>query len=314
MLKKVLPCTCLLASTFFYTGEVAAKALQPDNVTQQQAGGWSTFVRGGGVFQSEADLDNGGSYGADRYNIEVGHGYRWSARTGVSLSFSYSLDDYSFSGDEPGSFAAMSPWDAVHTYSVSIPMRMGVTDTWTAFVIPSIRSTGEASADFDDTLTGGAIAGFSYRFGDSLTIGPGVGVLSQLEESVSVFPFLVIDWKITDRISLETGRGLAATQGPGLTLTYRADEYWSFGVGGRYEKLRFRLDKDGDIAGGIGEETSVPLFLSGSYSFSRKARVSLVGGVEVGGELTVEDADGHTISEESSDPSLFGGITFNMRF
>lgn len=313
MLRKTVPCALVFVTTLFHGPNVSAQGAETGTGEQQQAGGWATFVRGGGIYQSEAALDNGGGYDAARYNIEIGRGYRWNPRTEVSLTLSYSYDDYSFSGGEPGSIAARSPWDGVHTYSVSAPMRTEVKDEWSAFVIPSLRSTGESSADFDDTVTGGAITGLSYRFGDRLTIGPGVGVLSQLEDSVSVFPFLVINWKITDRFSLETGQGLAATQGPGLTLTYRASQKWSFGMGGRYEKLRFRLDNDGDIAGGVGEETSVPLFFSGSYTISPKARLSLVGGMEVGGELTVEDADGNTLIEESSDPSLFGGITFNMR-
>lgn len=299
--------TSLFLCTFLFSFQVSAARQQSGDTPRQMEGGWTTFIRGGDIYQGNADLDDGGSYTANRFNIQAGHGYSWSRRTAVLLALSYSNDSYSFSGNKPGSLAAMDPWESVNSYSVSSPMRMGVSENWSAFAIPSMRSTGESGADFNETITGGVITGFSYRFSDRLTIGPGVGVMSQLEDSASVFPFLVIDWKITDRISLETGRGLAATQGPGLTLTYRMDQSWSFGMGGRYEKLRFRLDGNGENGGGIGEETSVPLFLSGSYNFSRKVRISFVCGVEVGAELILEDSDGNTIKEESVDPSLFGG-------
>jgi hypothetical protein len=81
-----------------------------------------------------------------------------------------------------------------------------MTDELSAFIMPSLRSTGESGASFDETLTGGVLAGVAYRFGDRLTLGPGLAVFSQLEDNASVFPFLIIKWKITKRLSLETGR------------------------------------------------------------------------------------------------------------
>ncbi len=146
-----------------------------------------------------------------------------------------------------------------------------------------------------------------------MTIGPGIGAFTQLEESATVFPVLIINWKITDKFSLDTGGGLAATLGPGLTLSYRATPKLRIAVGGRYEKIRFRLDKDGSDPDGIGEDSSFPIFASCTYNINRKATVSLVGGVETGGELKLENSKGHTILEESYDPGIFSGITFRMR-
>lgn len=276
--------------------------------------GWSTSVRGGAIYQFDTDLDDGGSYSSGRYNIEAGRNYSWDYRTSASLALSYSYDDYNFSGSNTDGLAGQSPWNDIHSFSISTPLRKGINDNWSAFLIPSLRSTGEAGADFDQTITGGAFAGAAYKFGKKLTIGPGIGVVSQLEESASIFPVLIIKWNITDKLSLDTGRGLAATLGPGLTLSYKADQKWKFGVGGRYEKLRFRLDKNGDTPGGIGEDTSFPLFGSCTYNMNRKTTLSVVTGVELGGELKVENSKGHTITEESSDPGFFGGLTFNMRF
>lgn len=274
--------------------------------------GWSSFSRGGAVHQFDSDLEQGGSFGATRFNIEAGQGYAWNRRNSVSLSISYSYDGYSFGSGEQG-MAASNPWDDVHSMSVALPVRWGVDDNWSTMVIPSIRSSGESGSDFEETLTGGMLAGFSYRFSDRLTIGPGIGVISQLEESATVFPVLIIDWRITDRLSLETGRGLAATVGPGLTLKYAASERWSMLVGGRYEKLRFRLDDSGGNAGGVGEDTSFPLFASITYSFSHLTSLSLVGGAELGGELKQEDNKGRSVAEESYDSAGFLGFTFSVR-
>lgn len=283
----------------------------PSGVAQSP---WSTVVRGGAVYQFDTDLDEGGSYTSGRYNIEIGQNYGWSRRDTATLAVSYTLDNYDFSGGNVGSIVSSSPWENIHTFSISAPLRKGIGENWTAFLIPSIRTTGESGADFNETITGGGFTGVSYKFNDRLTIGPGIGAFSQLEESATIFPVLIINWKITEKLSLDTGRGLAATLGPGLTLSYKASQKLRLGVGARYEKLRFRLDKDGAVESGIGEDSSFPVFVSGTYSVNRKSSFSFVAGLETGGELKIEDSKGNTIIEESNDPGVFTGITFNMRF
>lgn len=273
--------------------------------------GWSQFVRGGAVYQFDTDLDEGGSYNASRFTIQAGTGYAWDPRTQVSLALGYSYDGYSFS--RGAGIADRDPWENIHSLSLGLPMRKSFGEDWSGFLIPSIRSSGESGATFDDSITGGVLTGFAYKFGDRLTIGPGIGVISQLEESASVFPVLIINWKITDKLSLDTGRGLGATLGPGLTLNYQANRKWNLAIGGRYEKLRFRLDEDGNVPSGVGEDTSFPLFASASYSINPKAQVSLVGGIEFGGELSIEDSDGNRIRKESYDPGGFLGFTFRVR-
>ncbi len=274
--------------------------------------GWASMARGGAVYQFDTDLDEGGSFNSTRFTIQAGSGYSWDPQTNVSFSLGYGYNSYDFSGN--GGVGSLNPWEDIHTISFGIPARYGIDNHWTAFVIPAVRSTGESGATFDDTVTGGVLGGFSYRFSDKLTIGPGIGVISQLEESATVIPILIIDWKITDQWSLDTGRGLGATLGPGLTLNYQPNRMWRFGIGGRYEKLRFRLDKTGAIGGGVGEDSSFPLFVSGTYNVNPKTNVSLVGGLELGGELKLEDKDGRTIEKESYDTGIFLGFTFNTRF
>lgn len=280
----------------------------------QNSGGWSSFTRGGAVYQFDADVEDDARFNVTRFNLEAGTGYRWNRQDSVSLALGYTYNGYSFSeGSDPGVFSD-NPWDDIHSLSLSVPIRYGFGPNWSSFFLPSIRSTGESGASFSDTITGGLLGGFAYRFGDYLTIGPGIGVISQLEESATVIPILIIDWKITDKLSLETGRGQAATLGPGLTLNYRANERWSAAIGGRYEKLRFRLDSSDNNPDGIGEDSSFPLFASVTHRFSPKSSVSLIGGVELGGELRQEDEKGNRVASENYDAAPFLGLTFGVRF
>lgn len=304
----------LIFSSFFLLPSIASSKENPQANPGRSQTGWSTIVRGGAVYQFDSDLDEGGSYSSSRFNIEVGQNYSWSRRDTATVALGYSYDGYDFSDGESGGIAFRAPWEDIHTLSISTPLRKSIGDKWTAFLIPSLRSTGESGADFSKTITGGGFTGVSYRLSDRLTIGPGIGAFTQLEDSATVFPVLIINWRITDKFSIETGGGLAATLGPGLTLSYHATPNLRFAIGGRYEKLRFRLDKNGTVTDGIGEDSSFPIFASCTYNINRKTVVSLVGGVETGGELKLEDSQGHTILEESSGSGIFSGITFRMIF
>ena len=304
-------CIVFFISYIVFSAGNSLAQQQEDRGRSGAPGGWSSFARGGAVYQFDADLDEGGSYDVKRFTFQAGQGYGWDPRTSVSLALGYSYDGYSFS--RGSGIGAAAPWEDVHSFSLGVPMRKGIGDDWSAFLIPSVQSSGESGSSFDETITGGVLTGVAYRFGEHLTIGPGVGVVSQLEDSATIFPVLIIDWKITDTLSLETGRGLGASMGPGLTLNYRADRNWSFSVGGRYEKVRFRLDDRGTVPGGIGEDRSFPLYAGFTYSYSPEIKLSFVGGVEFGAELAVEDSDGNRIMKESSDPGGFLGFTFSFR-
>lgn len=274
--------------------------------------GWSVFTRGGYVHQFDTDIDDGGSFSVNRFFVQGGPGYTTEKGTSISLAVGYGFDGYDFSGET--GFGGRKPWEDIHSLRLSIPLRWKLTRQWTGFVSPTIRSTGEKGADFNNALTGGGFAGFSYRFSDRLSIGPGIGVLTQLEDSTQVIPILVINWKITDTLSLNTGRGIGATLGPGLTLDWQPSRSWSFSIGGRYESLRFRLDEDGTVPDGIGDDRSFPIFAGIGYSFNPMLRLSLVGGVETGGELRLEDEAGRLITKEDHDTAGFVGFAFSARF
>jgi hypothetical protein len=274
--------------------------------------GWSVFTRGGYVHQMDTDIDDGGSFSVNRFFVQGGPAYTTDKGTSISLAVGYGVDGYDFSGDT--GFGGRKPWEDIHSLRFSIPLRWKVSEQWSGFVAPTIRSTGEKGADFNEAITGGGFAGFSYRFSDRLSIGPGVGVLTQLEDSTQVIPILVINWKITDTLSLSTGRGIGATLGPGLTLGWRPSRSWSFSIGGRYESLRFRLDEDGVVPNGIGDDRSFPIFAGVEYSFNPMLRISVLGGVETGGELRLEDENGRLITEESHNSAGFVGIAFGARF
>ena len=274
--------------------------------------GWSLFTRSGYLHQLKADIDDGGSFSVNRFSIQAGPAYTTENFTGIRLAAGYVFNEYDFSGTS--GFGGRMPWDDVHTMGLSVPIRWEMSQKWTGFISPSVRSSGEKGADFSDTLTGGGFAGFSYRFSDRLTIGPGFGVMTRLEESTRFIPLLLFNWKLSNTLSLGTGRGDGEGAGPGLALEWRPSRPWSFSFGGRYKSQRFRLDENGDVPNGIGVDRAVSVLAGVEYHFSPAMRISFSGGVNVNGELGLEDADGRSVTEVDHDPGGFVGFAFSARF
>lgn len=85
-------------------------------------------------------------------------------------------------------------------------------------------------------------------------------------------------------------------------------------LGGRYESLRFRLDNRGPAPDGVGEDRSVPVYLSATDSQGRDLQISAIGGVELNGVLRLEDSEGRRLARDNYETTPFLGATFNLRF
>ena len=303
MVSRHLAAACVTAAI----GASAASAQQgrPD-------GPWRFGVEGGAVHQFDADIDGGGSVSATRWFVQPSVGYGFDRDTSVGLSFGYGQTHYDFS--DGARIGGLWPWDTVRDMRLSLPVRFSPWEDVTAIVIPSVRFNAETGADLSDGRTEGVLAGASWRVSDDFAIGPGFGLFSDLEGGTDAFPILLIDWDITDTLSLSTGRGLAATRGPGLTLTWAATETMSFGVGGRWENVKFRLNDDGAAPGGVGEEEAIPVFATATWRPAPFASVSAIAGVEFGGSLTISDRDGRELASSDYDAAPFLGLSGALRF
>ncbi len=269
---------------------------------------WSPLVRGGSVYYSPADVNGGGSFSVNRYFIEGGLARMWSTNRFISVSGGFGQDDYRFEG------VAVEPWNNVDNYRAGLFAQWALDEKWTVFIAPSIRSYGEPGVDMDDALTASGFGGFTYKFSDSLSVGPGIAVLEQIRDDTLYLPILLIDWAITDRLSLNTGGGLAATAGPGLSLNYEITKKWQLGVTGRYERKRFLLNSDGYAPDGVGEDESVPLILGVNYVFYPGGFVGAIFGYNFYGKIEVENAGGHEIRSEEYDAAPLFGFISAFRF
>ena len=294
------------------TNAFSAQDVSENNLDRAATARWSAFAQGGLVQQMDTDIDGGGRFSVKRFFVQSGTTY--SSGEGNSLSFvvDYRFDSYDFSGKTV--FGGRQPWDDVHSFRFSIPCRWKINENWVGLISPTLHYSATNGIDFNDAVTGGGLAAFSYRYSDRLSIGAGLGLQSQLEDNTQLIPILLVQWKITDTLSLQSGRGTGTTPGPGLTLTWQPREKWSFSFGGSYQELRFRLHDKQTVSNGVGEHRSFPIFTGIEYRFNPKTAISLIGGIEAGGELSMADSEGRTVIEENHDHALFLGISFSARF
>jgi len=278
---------------------------------------WQFRIDGGAAHQSDADLkDSEGSFALDRWFVGAGVDYAWNYRNAIGVSIGGGRSNYEWGADD--AVDGFEPWDEIEDARVSATGRFGFGQTGTVFVIPTVRFNGEKGASSGDSRTYGLFAAAAWRIDENLTIGPGLGVFSRLEDSTRAFPILVIDWNIGERWNLSTGRGLAASRGPGLTLSYTLNPNWKFGLSGRYEDVEFRLDDEGPAPGGVGRDLSIPLVatavLEPVTSGDSQISLSVFAGVAFGGKLKLKDALGLTVDESKYDPAALFGATFEFRF
>lgn len=270
---------------------------------------WGPSVRAGSVYNFDADLDQAGSFSVNRYFIEAGLARMWSFDRMIAVSAGFGQDDYNFGG------LSAEPWNNIDNYRLGLFARWAVDDDWVLFAGPSIRSYGETGTDLDDALTSSLFAGASYTFGDRLTLGPGVVIVEQIQDSTRYFPVLLVDWSITERLSLETGGGFAATAGPGLSLVYELSDKWKTAITTRYEKKRFRLAPDNAVsANGVGEDRNVPIIANLTYFLYPSGFISAVFGYNFAGELSVDDQSGQTLYDSEYSPQLNIGLIASFRF
>ena len=269
----------------------------------------------GYLYDFNASIDDGGDVSSHFFHIRGTAPLLMEEGRFIGVSAAYYLNSYTFSGGADGSFASLDPWENVHTIRLALPIRWQLSENWNFFGVPMVRYIGENGADFGDALSGGIITGVSYRFGERLTLGPGFGYITQIEDDASIFPVILVDWKLSDNLSLSTGPAVGASLGPGLALNWQVADRLQFTLGARYEKLRFRLDESSRAsAGGVGEDRGIPVFGALSYQASDNWRLALLGGVSFGNELLLEDAGGREVIESDYGTQPFVGVNAAFTF
>lgn len=293
--------TALLACTL-------ASAAQAQDIP---VGGTVTSTALTGLAQFDTSLDSGGRFrwSGGLASATVLHQFTRNVAAGVQVQYEY--QGYHF--DSPTAFHGMAPWRNVQQPQLGATLFFALSEDWTVMASPSVAWAYESGSNTSDALQYGGVIAVTRDFSPTLSIGVGAAVFRQIYET-QTFPFLAIDWQI-DRHWKLTNPFAAGPTGPaGLELSYTFDDGWEAGFGGSYRSYAFRLDRNGPVPDGIGEQRFIPVFLRLSRNLGTRAQVDVYAAGLANGRLNVKNrnADDLVAEDYSLAPTL--ALTFRYSF
>ena len=107
-------------------------------------------------------------------------------------------------------------------------------------------------------INGGGAVGAVYSFSEKFSIGGGIGARSQILDNVLIYPIIVLNWQITDRLLFSTRMTSGWANQTGAELSYELKPGVDVGVAAVFDYQRFRLSDGNAIATWWGRQHGGP--------------------------------------------------------
>jgi len=242
-----------------------------------------------------ADLESGGSAASDRFAFNAGLDWRPDAPFTVGVQLDYEWQGWNF---EPGAaFGTFPPWDALERGSIALPLLVAISPEVVTEVSPFTEWAFMREAGSSNGFTYGATVSAFGIFSRRVRVGAGVKIHHQFFSTVTT-PFLIVDWKINERLRV-TDSQLAGMLGVGgLELRYAPAPRWELSVGGVQRQDRYRLATLGPGSGDLAESSGIPVYGRVSYGLGMWVRTDLYAGVVTAARLKRWDPDGIALVDE----------------
>lgn len=300
-----------LVGVLGFAGAVPAQTAGGDSGRTSGGPDLSFTVSAGAESSLEADVEGGGALEVFRMRFGVTGKAGLTRDVDLAVSVGYGLDLYDFSGTTR--LGGVDPWGDIHTLSIAALLSVDIDNDWTLFGGPVFQFAREDDADLDDSFIGGGVLGATYEVSSTLTVGGGIGVVTQIEDDSRYFPLIVLEWEISNTLRL-TSQTTGASGRTGLELVYDLGNDWEAAIGAGYEFRRFRLDDEGIAPDGVGEETRQPIRARLSYRASDHFVIDLYAGIAMSSELELNDAHGALLGQEDVDPAGLLGVMVTLSF
>ena len=264
------------------------------------------------LFTSDVD-SNQGEFTLDRLRLKLQGVTALNDSWDLNYGFKYQFDGYDFAGR--GFFGADDkPWTDIHTVVFNIGATVKLTKQWRGFFGGQFRFARETDAGWSDGFEGGGAFGASYSFDENLTLGGGLGIESQLEDSVYIYPIVVVDWRINDQWSVNTRITSGWGDTAGVQLIYDWTDSFQIALGANYDYQRFRLNDEGPTPDGVGHFTAMPVYLR--FTWAPKPNIDLTAfvGMNVSGELESQNRMGNTVSKHDYGAAAMVGGQVSITF
>lgn len=300
-------------ANLYFAATAFALACVTVNVHAQpmQPGQTVTLFSLTGVNQFSTGMSGGGSFSWNDATASLRVNRQLSPEWGAGVNLQYGYQHWSWRN--PETFGGVAPWQGINVPLLGLSVSYAPTAQWRFSVNPSIEWAAETGVGTSRSATYGAVALATHTWSPDLTLGVGAGVFRQIDET-RVFPFLAINWRVTDKLTLRNPLTAGPTGGAGLELTYQIDDHWNVGAGGAYRSYRFRLNDSGPFAGGIGQNRLIPVFARVSYQFLPGTRIDLYGIASTAGNVQAKSADGNQVFGTGYNTGFGFGLNLSHRF
>lgn len=264
-----------------------------------------------GLSQFNTNVVGGGSFNWQEANANVNVTRQVNREWAAGVSARYSYQHWSWRA--PQTQGGMAPWTNINTPALGMNFSYSPTPEWRFGLSPTVEWSGETGTGTGGTATYGAVLSGARTFSKDLTLGLGAGVFRQIDQT-KVFPFLVVNWNITERLRLSNPLPAGPAGGAGLELSYALNDSWTLGGGGAYRSYRFRLNDQGPVANGIGQNSFVPVFARLSYRIDKTASLDLYAAATTAGRLSATDAEGTRQLSSNYQTGFAMALTLSKRF
>lgn len=267
----------------------------------------------------ESKSDAGDEFDAWRSGVYASFGGPINESILVSFSGRYAHSSYDFNLDNgaPAEFGGTQlprePWNTLNTLDLLPSATILVGSEVSVVASVPIRWAAENGADRNG-FAAGISALVRWQVNDSLSVGAGIGVMSQLEDDAETFPIVSFRWRIDESFEFRTEGSWY--QGGNATLLWGASDAFrlTFSVG--YERTRFRLDEYGTAAdtNGIGEVTTIPLEVGIRFRIIDAAYLDVRTGLGIAGRIRVEADNGNKLYDQQYDTAPRVGVAIIFPF
>ena len=278
---------------------------------RQAPGQTSVFVGVTGLTQFNTNVVDGGSFNWQDASANVNVTRQFTSDWAAGVSARYGYQNWSWSNLQ--TLGGQAPWTAINTPALGMNFAYSPSPEWRFGFAPTIEWSGETGTGTGGTATYGAVVSGSRTFSKNLTLGLGAGVFRQIDQT-KVFPFLVVNWNITDRLKLSNPLPAGPAGGAGLELSYALDESWTLGGGGAYRSYKFRLNENSPVANGVGQNSFVPIFARLSYRIDKTASLDLYAAATTAGRLSATDSEGTRQLSTNYQTGFAMALTLSKRF
>lgn len=312
MQRKTLrpPAQSLSRTTrWFALGLIAASSVV--SAQMRAPGDVSSSVTLSGLTQLNTDIDKGGRFRWSGFDLNASVTRQFTPELSVGINARYQAEYWSFG--TPTAFGSIAPWEDILRPRLGFSVGYNVAKDLSLFVAPQVEWAYESGASASDALNYGAVIGVTKVFSPTLVVGLGLGAFRQIDRD-KYFPFLVVNWQITDALRLTNPLQAGPAGGAGLELAYAWPGGWELAGGAAYRDYRFLLRSDAPVPNGLGQNSGVPVFARLTRKFGPAAQIDLYAGMVLGGQLKLLNADGDTLQSSDYSPAPLFALSGTFRF